>query len=119
MYTTINEFEFRDAFVNMGRKEQFSYEALNALFEYHEEVEQNCDTQWELDVIGICCEWSEYDTVAELRENYSQVLDDVEDEDILEAVQRETTVLAVRSPTSLQQAIDGEWNPRRFVVQEY
>jgi hypothetical protein len=115
MYTTINEFEFRDAFANMGRKEQFSYEALNALFQYYEE----CFPDSELDVIGICCEWSEYDTVAELRENYSQVLDDVEDEDVLEALQRETTVLAVRNPTSLQQTLNGEWNPRRFVVQEY
>jgi len=110
MYTTINEFEFRDAFVNMGRKEQFSYEALYALFEYHEELELNCDTPIELDVIGICCEWSEYDTVAELRENYSQVLDGVEDADVLEAIQRETTVIPVR---------DINTGARRFVVQEY
>ena len=104
MYKTIDKYQFRDAFNNMGRKKQFSYEALDELFDYYNEIEN-----YELDVIGICCEWMEYDTVDELRENYSQVLDDVEDEDALEAVERETTVIP----------IDIDTGERRFLVQEF
>lgn len=50
---------FRNAFVDMGRKDQFSREALEALFEYYEQLSEDTSEHIELDVIAICCEWCE------------------------------------------------------------
>lgn len=62
MIIKVNESMFHDAFYHMGRGKQFSYEALNELFRYYEETEDATGEQMELDVIAICCEWSEHDT---------------------------------------------------------
>jgi hypothetical protein len=48
--------QFRDEFAACGRENQFSYEALGLLFDY---LEKN-DSDYELDVIALCCEYSEY-----------------------------------------------------------
>ena len=61
MYITINSASaFMDEFARMGRGEQFSYEALEALFDFYDELED-----FELDVIAICCEWTEYENEEE------------------------------------------------------
>jgi hypothetical protein len=59
MYQSINEYQFRDAFHSMGRGDQFSYEALNLLFDYLEQYEVDSGQGVELDVIALCCEFSE------------------------------------------------------------
>lgn len=73
MKQTINKDQFRHAFQNMGRGEQFSYEALGLLFDYLEECEAGSDTEFELDVIGLCCDYSE-NTANEIISSYG--LDD-------------------------------------------
>jgi len=55
MIQTVNNSDFHNAFNSMDRGNQFSYEALNMLFNYFEEF----DPEIELDVIAICCEYSE------------------------------------------------------------
>ena len=65
MIQTINVSDFRAAFHSMGRHEHFSYEGLGALFQYLEET----DPDYELDVIALCCEFSE-DTVEDIAEHY-------------------------------------------------
>ena len=57
MKQTISQSDFHDAFIRMDRKENFSWEARELLFEYFEEV----DEEMELDVIAICCEYYEND----------------------------------------------------------
>jgi len=59
MIQTITLSDFRTAFHNMGRKDQFSYEGLELIFDYIEEYEQDSGEQLELDVIAICCDWAE------------------------------------------------------------
>lgn len=86
MKTTVNKSQFRDAFIRMDRKAQFSYEALGLLFDYFEEI----DEDMELDVIAICCEYSEM-TPDEVREDYS--LDD--DQDVEEFLNENTSVVGV------------------------
>jgi hypothetical protein len=71
MIQTINFNEFRQSFHNMGRGEQFSHEALELIFDYLEE----CDSNSELDVIAICCDFSEGDF-----QEIANELDDDEDE---------------------------------------
>ena len=55
MYQTITPSAFRDAFRAAGRADQFSYHALGMLFDYFDDV----DPDHELDVIAICCAFSE------------------------------------------------------------
>jgi len=85
MIQTINQSAFIDAFRNMGRGEQFSYEALCAIFEYIENYEDDSGEQVELDVIALCCEWSE-DDAESIAEQYDIDLDDVDDDGKAELV---------------------------------
>ena len=59
MKQTVNLHDFRDAFYRMGRKDQFSYEGLEILFNYIEEMEQDTGEEIELDVIALCCDYAE------------------------------------------------------------
>lgn len=74
MKITVTESMFKDQFVAMGRKDQFSYEALGLLFDYLEE----CDSDYDLDVIELCCDYSE-DSAESIAQTYSIECDDPED----------------------------------------
>ena len=54
----------------MDRKQNFSYDGLNALYDYFWEYEEEVWEKIELDVIGICCEYDEYETAIECASNY-------------------------------------------------
>ena len=71
MKSTINLYDFRRGFETMDRKDQFSYEGLEALFEYLEQFEDDTGQEVEFDVIGLCCEYTEYENLKELQEAYS------------------------------------------------
>lgn len=58
MKQTVNLYEFRDAFRSI-RPDNFSYEGLEILFDYFEQLEDDIGEEIELDVIAICCEFSE------------------------------------------------------------
>lgn len=62
--------QFRDEFHSYGRGDQFSYNAFGALFDYYTELAEGCGEPFEMDVIGICCDWCEYDTMQEAAEAY-------------------------------------------------
>ena len=70
MKKTINESDFRDAFTDYGRENNFSYKGLTALYDYIIELEESCDMNIELDVIAFCCEYSEYETAHEAASEY-------------------------------------------------
>jgi len=79
MYQLVNKCNFHDAFIKMDRKENFSYKARNALFEYLEDYEEQTGEQIELDVIALCCEYSE-ESIKEVLENYNlESLDELKD----------------------------------------
>lgn len=81
MKQTINFYQFRQAFKDMGREKQFSYEALEAIFEYMEDYERDSGEEIELDVIAICCEWTEA-SPKDIIEDYG-IETDLEDEEEL------------------------------------
>ena len=91
MKITINEYQFEQAFKNAGRGNQFSYEALKALFEYLEEYEDSTGEQIELDVIALCCEFTEYEDIEEFQANYG------EDYETLEDIEYQTIVIPIAS----------------------
>lgn len=70
MKQTINFYDFMQAFERYGRENQFSREGLCALFEMLEEYEQDTDQEIELDVIALCCDFTEYDSLEEITEAY-------------------------------------------------
>jgi hypothetical protein len=74
MKITINESEFINRFLAI-RPENFSREALRALFEYYEEIEQGGGGELEFDPIAICCDWTEYDSCVEAVKDYGSELD--------------------------------------------
>jgi hypothetical protein len=80
MKTTVSVYDFRDAFKRMGRDSQFSYEALGILFQYLEDYEEITGEEMELDVVAICCEYSE-STWQEIESSYVIDMEDIEDDD--------------------------------------
>ena len=68
MKTTVNFSTFQTAFEQL-RPNNFSYEGLTALFDYFEQYEAETDEELELDVIAICCEYSEY-TLHDIARDY-------------------------------------------------
>jgi hypothetical protein len=60
MITTVNKSAFSDAFRDHNRTDNFSYTGLGSLFDYLEDLEEGSDTPIELDVIALCCDYSEY-----------------------------------------------------------
>ena len=56
MKKTVTLSTFRDAFRTMNRLDHFSYEGLAVLFEDLEQYEEDCDIEFELDVIAFCCD---------------------------------------------------------------
>ena len=81
MYQTITPSTFRDAFRAADRSNQFSYHALGMLFDYFDDV----DPDHELDVIAICCAFSE-DMPAYIADQYDVDVDGLDDGEVLDAV---------------------------------
>jgi hypothetical protein len=97
MKTTVSLYDFRDAFVRAGRKDQFSYEALELIYNYLEDQENDTGYEYELDVIGLCCELAEQSPEA-IAADYSYDVDENENDDeiakqVMEFLCDQTTVL--------------------------
>lgn len=93
MKMTVTESMFISQFEDFGRKDNFSNAGLSALFEYCEDMESDLGEEWELDVIALCCDFTEsdIDTIAndydidlsgcvDLDEQFNMVLDFLESE---------------------------------------
>ena len=70
MKTIVTEFQFIEAFRLCGRETQFTVPARRALFDHFEQVEEDSDTEFTLDPIGICCEWAEYSSALKAANDY-------------------------------------------------
>ena len=80
MKTTVSVYDFRRAF-ETTRPDNFSYEALGLMFDHFEELEQDTGEEIELDVVAICCEYTE-DTVENIAGNYDIDLTDIDTDDM-------------------------------------
>jgi len=99
MKTTVYLPDFVQAFRRI-RPDQFGRNALVALFDHLEAIDRESETEMELDVIALCCDWTEYPNAVEAAEAYGWESEDVGDEkadtsdrEALEYLQDETTVL--------------------------
>lgn len=98
MKTTVSLYEFREAFRKI-RPNNFSYEGLEALFDFLEQLEEDTGQEMELDVIAICCDFSEYQDLADFQVAYGEEYETMED------VEQETIVIMV--------------DDERFIVQDF
>ena len=98
MKQTVNMYDFERAFKNCDR-DNFSYEGLKALFEYLEEYEDSTGEELELDVIALCCEYAEYDSLKEFNDDYGTKYSQIEQ------VEDKTQVIQI--------------DDNRFIIQQY
>lgn len=87
MKTTITETQFKQAFRDADRRDNFTNEALGMLFDYLEECEASTGEEMEFNVVAICCEYYE-EYARDINDNYSLELDlfDMDDAEAAEAV---------------------------------
>jgi len=90
IYRQINKYGMIDAFRKYGRLKtsethgNFTEEAIEALFDYYDEMvgeHYEISQAYELDVIGICCEWTQYDDIDEVKETYLDTKQETYDSD--------------------------------------
>ena len=78
MKQTVYEHDFRRAF-EQCRPDDFSYEGLGALYDYLDQLGDDIGEEIELDVIAICCDFSEYDSFQDIKAEHDvETLDDLE-----------------------------------------
>ena len=83
MKKTIDVYDFRNEFEAMNRGDNFSYEGLKKLFNYLDDYYDDM----ELDVIVLCCEYTEYDSFEDIQNDYNV--------ETIEELEEKTTVIKV------------------------
>lgn len=85
MKKTITESDFKRYFKDYNREDNFSSYGLTKLYEYLIEIEEETGQEMELDVIAICCEFTEFQSIEDLKKEY--------DVDSLRELENETDVV--------------------------
>ena len=89
MKQTISKHDFTEAFRKI-RPNSFTYAGLEALFEYLEQYEKDTGEEIELDVISLCCEYSEYQDLKAFQDDYN-----ADEYESIEDIENATTVIRV------------------------
>ena len=95
MIYEMNKTEFIEAFSKWhggDYKNNFSYDGLDAMYDYFDEIEE-----YELDMVGICCNYSEYENLAEIQEQYADIetVDDLRElTEVIEIPNTERLIIA-------------------------
>ena len=97
---TVSFSDFVEEFRNCGREDQFSYEGKKALFDYLEELSEDIGEAIELDVIAICCDFTEYDSLEKFLDDYSVAIGDIND---INDIQNHTTVIQINNQSFIIQ----------------
>jgi hypothetical protein len=103
MKRTVNKSQFADAFRSAGRQDQFSYAGLNALFGSLEEYEESTGAAIELDVIALCCEYSEHKSALDAAADYGFDVDGESEQSALAYLRDNTTVIEFEGGVIIQQ----------------
>ena len=77
---TFNENDFINEFKAYNRQDNFSLNGLRILFESLEQTANDCGINIEMDVIALCCEYSE-DSIADIINNYDIDMTDCDSDD--------------------------------------
>ena len=90
MKQSINIYQFREAFIALDRGDQFSWNGYNALFDWLEEVDEG---EHELDVIALCCDFTEYESAQNAHDNVFATRGGKEEEECFEELNENTCVI--------------------------
>lgn len=93
MFSTVTRQDFHNAFET--RRGNFTHAGLNALFDYLEDYEESCGEKLKLDVIALCCEFTEYGKFSEIQDAYTKPYKD------LDELREDTIVIEVPGESSL------------------
>jgi hypothetical protein len=104
MIQTLTRIDFVDWFKKY-RENNFSYMGLDALFDYLENLEEDSGQQIEFDPVAICCEYSEYDSLEEIIEQYDSIK-------TLEDLEMHTTVIPIYE-------YDGKTETGGYIIAEF
>ena len=77
MIETVSEWQFIDAFMKI-RPDNFTRSGLQALYDYIIELEDDIGEQIEFDVIALCCDFTQYESLEELNNEYDGKFKDLE-----------------------------------------
>ena len=100
MIKTISKSDFQDEWNRWDdRKNTFSYDGKNALYDYLEQYEEETGEKIELDIIALCCDYTEYENLADLQAEYPQVK-------TIEELQDNTQYIPIE-------------DTKRFIIQNY
>jgi len=115
MFQTINFYSFCDAF-SKEREKTYTYKGKKALFEYLERLEEDTGEPMELDIIALCCDFTEYESAMEGAKayGYDEVVDlephgsvdllevaELEEKQALEWLQDRTSVITIDGMTNI------------------
>jgi hypothetical protein len=94
----VNVTDFINGFRSMGSgviRDNFTAKGLRALFDYLNELERDCGITIEVDEIGLCCDFAEYENFEEFQGDYSNLnIEKVED------INDHTTLIAIENSNS-------------------
>ena len=107
MKTIINFSQFVDSF-REDRKNTFSYDGKKALFEYLEQYEEDTGEEIELDIIALCCEYTEYETALEVATNYPKFLNEEELKELDEEEKEAEALKFLQDNTQVIELEDGK-----------
>ena len=71
MIQQINFNEFCNRFIQMDKNDNFTYKGKEVLFNYLENLEEETGQNIELDIIALCCEYTEYANIEEYLKDYN------------------------------------------------
>jgi len=111
----LSEDDFIRKFDECGRSSNFSVEGRRVLFQYLDDFGTE-ETPYKMDVIGLCCEYSEYKNLNEYLLNYSNQHDGRQDEETEEEF-KERIEGEIESRTTLIKI--GEDLDDGFIIQSY
>jgi hypothetical protein len=103
IYIEVTLSEFRTIWARSDRKDSFSYEGLEVLYNYINEASNEFESDTELDIIAIDSEYSE-ESLEELYNHYADLETDIDDlessrELIIESARKNHMVLEVDKNT--------------------
>tara|TARA_R100001129_G_scaffold166940_2_gene134267 strand:- start:1429 stop:1767 length:339 start_codon:yes stop_codon:yes gene_type:complete len=103
---TLHEAQFVDEFQKIN-KENFSYDGLKTLFQYLDNLSEDCGENIEFDPIAFCCEFGEYD-LEEFNNDYEEEYATID-----ELQEKEERVLARFTSRDF---VNGEWIEEQKVL---
>lgn len=92
MKITINKSEFVDLFDQYGRSEHFSQLGRRKLAEYFEDLEEVLGEEIDIDIIAICCDFSEISIKDITKETGCNSLEDLKDNTTIIEVNEEKII---------------------------